>query len=279
MIQDVSDTAIWVATYRAWETERPDALFKDPLAARLAGERGAKIAKAMPGGKYTAWSLAIRTYIIDAYLRERIAAGVTTVVNLGAGLDTRPYRLELPPELLWVEVDFPHMIDFKEERLRGELPRCRLERVKLDLANREARRALLAAINARSTEALVLTEGVIPYLSNDEVASLADDLRALDRFRGWILDYFAPEVRKFMDKRRKKQMKNAPFRFAPEDWLGFFSQHGWKLAERRYLVEVTDQVGRSPPAPWWAKLVRPFFPRHKREAFRKFFGYAVLMPG
>src|SRR5262249_23317383 len=50
LIRNVSDTARWAAHYRALETERRDALFRDPLAARLAGERGRAIAKAMPRG-------------------------------------------------------------------------------------------------------------------------------------------------------------------------------------------------------------------------------------
>ena len=41
----ISDTALWVAVYRARETDRPDALFRDPLAYRLAGTRGEQIAQ------------------------------------------------------------------------------------------------------------------------------------------------------------------------------------------------------------------------------------------
>jgi O-methyltransferase involved in polyketide biosynthesis len=39
LIQNVSDTAFMVAVYRAMESERPDALFHDPLVRKLAGER------------------------------------------------------------------------------------------------------------------------------------------------------------------------------------------------------------------------------------------------
>jgi O-methyltransferase involved in polyketide biosynthesis len=38
LIENVSDTAFWIAHYRAVESARPDALFRDPLAALLAGE-------------------------------------------------------------------------------------------------------------------------------------------------------------------------------------------------------------------------------------------------
>ena len=50
LIRDISDTARWMAVYRARESERPDAVFTDPFARRLAGERGEQIANAMPFG-------------------------------------------------------------------------------------------------------------------------------------------------------------------------------------------------------------------------------------
>lgn len=55
-IKDVSDTALWVAYYRAKESERTDALFRDPLARKLIGERGQKIAENMGTmGRYAEW--------------------------------------------------------------------------------------------------------------------------------------------------------------------------------------------------------------------------------
>lgn len=117
LIENVSDTAFWIAHYRAVESARPDALFRDPLAALLAGEQGKKIARTMPMSFMTEWVVAIRTHIIDDYIRTAIAEGIDTVVNLGAGLDTRPYRMDLPEALQWIEVDYPRMIEFKERRL------------------------------------------------------------------------------------------------------------------------------------------------------------------
>src|SRR3954469_17468733 len=102
LLPNVSDTALWVAHYRAEESERPDALFRDPYAQRLAGERGRRIAEAMGAtSKYTRWTLVIRTVIIDRFISEAVAGGVDTVLNLGAGLDSRPYRMALPAALRW----------------------------------------------------------------------------------------------------------------------------------------------------------------------------------
>lgn len=275
MIQDVSDTALWVATYRAIETERPDALFKDPLAALLAGEKGRFIASRISGTRLTQWSVVIRTCIIDALIRELLPA-VDTVLNLGAGLDTRPYRLDLPASLRWVEVDYPHMVRLKDEKLANEKPRCRLERRGLDLADRPARQKLFAELDDR---VLVLTEGVIPYLSVDEAGSLADDLHAR-RFPLWITDYIAPRLMRLLHRgRRRRQMKNAPFRFEPADWFGFFLQHGWRVREIRYYAEASERLGRRIPRPWWSWFFLPLMlsKRHREEG-RRMSGYALLEP-
>ena len=124
LIKDVSDTAFMIAAFREIETNRRDPLFRDPLAARLSGELGRKIAAARPLASVVAWIVSLRTVIIDDFIRSALDQGVDTVLNLGAGLDTRPYRMDLPESLRWVEVDFPHMIEFKESRLSGEKARC-----------------------------------------------------------------------------------------------------------------------------------------------------------
>ena len=150
LIENVSDTAFWVAHYRALETQRSDALFHDPLASLLAGDRGKNIAKAMPMPFVTGWVVVVRTCIIDRYIQWALAQGVDAILNLGAGLDTRPYRMDLQNSLLWIEADYPHMIEFKQARLSNEKPRCHLERVSLDLANLTERRNLFGTVDARA---------------------------------------------------------------------------------------------------------------------------------
>src|SRR5262245_33521019 len=106
IITHVSDTARWVAVYRAMETERTDAIFRDPFARRLAGERGAAIAKAMDRRSRADWPMIVRTAVMDEVIMRAVREeGVLQVVNLAAGLDARPWRLDLPRELQWVDVD------------------------------------------------------------------------------------------------------------------------------------------------------------------------------
>ena len=104
LIRNISDTALLAAVYRARESERRDALFRDHFARRLAGKRGDQIADSIAFSNHT-WAWVARTYLFDQFIAELCRQGVEMVVNLAAGLDTRPYRMALPAALKWIEVD------------------------------------------------------------------------------------------------------------------------------------------------------------------------------
>ena len=283
LIRNVSDTAFWIAHHRAVETRRTDALFRDPLAGRLAGKRGRDIAAGMPAQRMIGWTVVIRTCVIDDLILAAIRDGVDTVLNLGAGLDTRPYRVNLPASVLWIEADYPHIIEYKEGELANEKPRCRLERVKIDLVDASKRRGLFSAIDARAGKILVLTEGVVPYLSVEQAGSLADDLREMVRLGYWVVDYFSPDAMKFRRSNQMgKKMLNAPFLFDPADWFGFFLHHGWEAKEIRYLADEGNRLGRPLPLPF---LLRAAFlvwglvlSRERKQEMRRFAGYVLLGP-
>src|SRR3954451_24699717 len=99
LIRDISDTARWMAVYRARETESDAPLFRDPFARALAGERGERIARALKFGEDNAWSFIARTHLFDRFVTRLVQDGADMVVNLAAGVDTRPYRLTLAPPL------------------------------------------------------------------------------------------------------------------------------------------------------------------------------------
>ncbi len=248
-IQDVSETALMVAMWRAAENTHPNPLYRDLLALKLAGDRGREITKGLPKGRTSIsyWMMAIRTRVIDDLIREAVADGVDLVLNLGAGLDTRPYRLALPSNLCWVEVDCAKIIELKESRLFGEKPACKLKRAACDLADVSSRQAVLASASEQGRNTLVLTEGVIPYLSEEEVGALASDLNNYSCFRYWVVDYFSPLIRKYLQAQSRKMLENAPFKFAPEDYFDFFLSHGWQAKDVRYIVDAAQKLGRRPP--------------------------------
>jgi methyltransferase (TIGR00027 family) len=245
LIRNVSDTARWVAVYRARETERPDAHFRDPFARRLAGERGEQIAKSMPLGRDNDWSMITRTWLGDQFINQQVQQGVDTVINLAAGLDARPYRMQLPPSLKWIEVDLPEILAYKEEILRDEKSVCSLERIRLDLSNATARRELFSELGGRSKKALIITEGLLIYLTSDDVAGLAKDLAVPPSFQSWILDIASPGLLRMLAKRMAKQLNEAaPFKFAPPEGPDFFVPYGWKPVDVRSLLKTAAKLKR-----------------------------------
>ncbi|MGZ8850930.1 MAG: class I SAM-dependent methyltransferase, partial [Thermoanaerobaculia bacterium] len=250
LIRNVSDTARWAAMFRAKEMERADALFRDPFAAGLAGERGAQIYREMPevGGRDTSWSWVLRTVLFDRAILKAIGEGFDTILNLAAGLDARPYRLELPPKLQWIEVDLPPMVEEKEELLRGEKPTCRLERVPLDLADVAARRKLFDRINASATRVLVITEGLLVYLERESAAALARDLASEPAFRRWALDIMSPGLLQMILKSWSRNLgeANAPPQFAPEEGPRYFERAGWTPVEVSSVLKAAAKAKRVP---------------------------------
>lgn len=277
-IGDVSDTSLWVAHYRALETERPDALFHDPLARILVGERGRRIAGTMKRiGRYTAWTVVMRTVVIDRYVQEFIDEGIDTVINLGAGMDTRPYRMKLPQDLRWIEVDYPHIIAHKERLLEDHSPVCRLSRVALDLSNDTDRERFFKEVSDGCSKAVVLTEGVIPYLTEEQVAVLAGEIHGQPHFVGWIAEYMSRDVYPHMKRiLRTPKMQNAPFRFFPDDWLGFFKEHGWTAKEISFHQQESLRLGRPIPMPWWAGIIMAMAGPEMVEKSKKMTGFMRL---
>lgn len=278
LIKNISDTARWVAAYRALESERSDAIFSDPYARRLAGEVGFRIVDKMPRGRSGGWAIVVRTKSLDEMIQRAIDRGVRTVVNLAAGLDSRPYRLALPSDLTWIEVDLPALLDYKTELLAGETPTCRLERISVDLADAGARANVLDRIAAETPEALVITEGLLVYLTADQVAALARDLRAHPSFRWWLFDLGSPQLLKMLESTWGKTLEegNAPLQFGPAEGPKFFEPYGWRTSEERSTLEEGERLKRQPAGAWLYRIFKPFVSAEKREMYRTMCLYVLL---
>jgi len=250
LIRDVSDTARWMAVYRARESERADAAFRDPFARRLAGDRGERIAAAMAFGEENAWSFVTRTYLFDRFVARLVQSGVDVVLNLAAGLDARPYRMQLPAALRWIEVDLTEILDYKEAILADAKPSCALERVRLDLSNGDARRGLFTRIGREATNVAVLSEGLLIYLMPQDVGELAMDLARPFSFHHWLVDIASPGLLATLTEHMGQavQRAGAPFLFAPAEGPEFFTRFGWKPAEVRSILKTAAKLGRLPIA-------------------------------
>ena len=276
-IRNVSDTALWVAIYRAMESERRDAIFHDPYARRLGGARGEAIVREMPQGTAMSWPLVVRTAVMDEIVNRCVREGAKTVLNLAAGLDARPYRMDLPADLRWIHVDMPDMVAYFREQMAGETPRCRIEFVAADLRGTDVRRTVFADA-AKEAPTLVITEGLLIYLEADDVAALARDLHDIAKARWWLSDLASPALLKQLEKSWSPQVRagNAPFLFGPRENTAFFAPHGWRENEFRSHWDEGLRLRRTMPFAWFWRLAMALTPARKREKLKRMSGMMLL---
>lgn len=260
-VRRVQDTARWVAMARALESERRDAHFTDPFARKLAGRAGEELVHELSGKMTGTWPIVARTCLIDPLVLGAVRDRAEAVLNLAAGLDSRPYRLDLPPALTWLEVDLPDVIADKERVLGSESPRCRLERVAADLSSEAAREKVLDDVARRFERVLVLTEGLLPYLERETALGLARDLRARESFFRWIADLPNAAVLRFIAKRTRNALQGtAAMRFGPDEGPRVFEPLGWKVVSAQSIFKAAGRLERlSFPMSLFARLPeRPY---------------------
>lgn len=284
LIEHVSDTARWVAFHRALESERPDALFRDLFARRLAGEHGQRIAEEMPalpgtypGPRGMTWFFSVRTKVFDELILDSIRnVEADAVLNLAAGLDARPYRLKLPDSLVWIEADQAEILDAKSEVLARERPACRVERIAVDLANTKARLHLFDQVASAHARVVVVTEGLLVYLEEAVVGSLADELRARVPMRRWVLESVTPEVLKRNMRAWGSVLAqgHAQWKFASPNGFEFFGAHGWSPEHERSFFAEARRLGREEARHMW--LLRAMAALSKR--LQNAVIYGVLQP-
>jgi methyltransferase (TIGR00027 family) len=277
-IENISDTARWVAVYRAMETERPDALFRDPYARRLAGAKGEEIVATMKRGRQMAWAMIVRTQVFDEIILERVRAGADMIVNLAAGLDARPWRLALPKTLRWVDVDLPEILRYKTETLRDATPVCRYEAVAADLTDAAVRRTLFTRLGGEGRNVLVVTEGLLVYLTAEQVSALARDLHAVASFKWWVFDLASPRLLRMMRRMwgRTVQRGNAPFQFAPAEGTAFFAPLGWREREFRSSMDEARRLRREMPGMWFWRILMRIGSARRREEGRRMSAIVLL---
>lgn len=276
LIRNISDTALWVAAFRGLESNRPDALFQDPYADRLAGDRITSLA-----GRFcfreTARVVALRTILIDRIIQASIRDGVDAVLSLAAGLDSRPYRMALPPDFKWYEVDLPDLIAYKELLLADKVPACQLRRIPLDLSRRSPRSALFSQVNQESRRVLILTEGLLVYLNPLQVRELGEDLYSYSHYQRWVFDLMNFPL-SWMKRLWQKELNAAriQFKFAPPEGTAFFRPMGWGESEYHSLFIAGDRFNRDFPGGKLMRLALGKCSPNTLEKINQFYGIAAL---
>ncbi|MGV0849257.1 SAM-dependent methyltransferase [Mycolicibacterium phlei] len=268
----VGTTAVMVAAARARETERDDALIRDPYAKILVSGAGtgvwerildpdlsAKIAEVDAEiaaifehmGNYQA----VRTRYFDQFFADAAAAGIRQIVILASGLDSRAYRLPWPDGTVVYEIDQPKVLEYKAARLaeHGVQPAARRVEVAVDLRH-DWPKALREAGFDPTKPTAWLAEGLLMYLpaaAQDRLFELITELSAAgSRVSVETVGVQAEERREQMRERFERirgmfgfeetvdvaeLMYHDPDRADVAEWL---EAHGWRATAVTSVAEM-----------------------------------------
>jgi methyltransferase (TIGR00027 family) len=243
---------------RALESEREDALFHDPLARAFAAAGGLWPSSPPPGDEAArrrrlavSFSIVIRTRFLDDLLQQASASGVRQVVLLGAGMDSRAFRMDWPEDTRLFEVDTEAPLGFKASVLRQEGAVARCERITVAVDLREDwPGALAAAGHDPAAPTVWIAEGLLIYLPEDAVELLLARISARSAAGSWMgLTLGSPGViERFGAGAVPGSAASLWVSEMPEDPVGWLAGHGWEAAGHS-LRERAAAYGRPISTP------------------------------
>ncbi|MFK8908501.1 class I SAM-dependent methyltransferase [Streptomyces sp. YS-3] len=253
-------TAVGVARVRALETERENALFRDPLAQAFAAAGGLwPSSPPLPDDEAArrrrlavSFSIIIRTKFLDDLLEQACASGVRQVVLLGAGMDSRAFRMDCPEGTRLFEVDTAAPLDFKASVLRQERAVARCERIAVPVDLREDwPGALTAAGHDPALPTAWIAEGLLIYLPDDAVELLLSRISTQSTAGSWMGLTLGSRgvIERFGADAAPGSAASMWISEMLEDPVGWLAGHGWE-ADSHTLRERAAAYGRpmsSPP--------------------------------
>jgi len=223
--------------------------------------------------------LICRTRFIDDLIEENTSAGIEQYVILGAGYDSRAYRLKLPPKLKIFEVDQPEVQGIKRLKLPKSISnRKNIIYVSIDFNNQSLKEQLLDAGFDKSKSTIYTLEGVSQYIPKEALSSTLKELATLNAnsnskiFISYVnkllledskacfgMGYSRPEKAiKFIINGAKKVGEPWISFYSAEEIQNLLSENGFIVIENQTLADLNSKyfapVGRLIPEDFIFKL-------------------------
>lgn len=258
-MKPISKTAFYCCGVRMWDAEREKPVCGDSYAKMFMNEQGLQILEMFREETRPNISNVGRHRIIDDLLRQELATNPSlTVVIIGAGFDTRAFRLNGGT---WIELDEPQVITYKEERLPAATSDNKLQRISIDFAT-ESIEQKLESFSGLSPVTVVI-EGVLMYLEEAAIDQLLQTLRRLFPRHKLICDLM---TRGFFETtagsiHEKLTGMGATFKFTVDNPEEVFLKNGYRELEKIPIIEkaVLFEAGEIPPQVW--QTVQPTLPQ------------------
>lgn len=217
------------------DAERTKPVCGDTYAKLFMNEDGLRILETFKDETSPNASNVARHRIIDDLLRrELLSNSDLSVVIIGAGFDSRAYRLNGGT---WIELDEPQVITYKNERLPVSQSENELHRIAIDFSTDSLEEKL--SWFARRTPVVIVIEGVFMYLEEETIKQLLQTLRSMFPKHKLICDLMS---RRFFEKygrtiHEKLTGMGATFKFTADNPEDVFVKSGYERTARISIVE------------------------------------------
>jgi len=222
-----------------------------PPARRLLFNLSEKRAQGVWGG------VLCRKRYIDEKVLEALSAGITAVVILGAGLDTRAYRLAAPAAMPVFEVDLPENIEYKRAKLEqvyGRVP-AHVTLVSVDFERQELESVLASQGYKAEQKTFFVWEAVTQYLTEAGVRKTFGFLAKAGIGSRLVFTYIRKD---FIDGRARYGLDTLyqayrvkgqlwHFGIAPEQVAEFLADYSWRELEQEFIAQYLKPSGRALP--------------------------------
>jgi methyltransferase (TIGR00027 family) len=269
-ISTIHDTAAWAVAGRFHETCRQDALFRDPWAERWIADLPQWALRPNP-------IVVARTHLMDCCVYQAVSEGVSTIINLAAGFDMRPYRMELPEHLRWIELDFAEVFEQKNTAISEThaVPSCLVQQHEMDIRQGDVLGAFLEE-EVKGVSALVITEGLLIYLTQSEVDGLCQTLGAIPNL-DWVVDFAGKLQLQELQQKFNPRLPSSPMQFAPPVGLEYFAKFGWKCRLYASFLDAVWKLKRDRSLRQQVlQALKPYMSSQRRARLFNEFGVAWL---
>ncbi len=237
----ISNTAFYCCGVRMLDAEHPRSLCNDHFAKRFMDERGMQIFEPFKSEILPNISNTVRCHIIDEFIRSQLIENADSlVISVGAGFDTRPYRLKGGH---WVEVDEPKIIIYKNEKLPITECANSLTRISIDFANE----ALTKKLEAYRTHQhiVIVIEGVFMYLEDNAIETTIKQLQTLFPKHVLLCDLMTKKMfDKFARSVHDKLVEaGAQFTTRPDNPAAIFTRHTYTESSRTPMFKRAYELG------------------------------------
>jgi methyltransferase (TIGR00027 family) len=235
------------------DAQQPQPICGDEYANVFMNEHGTQIYDMFKDEVHCNASMLVRHRMIDDILRRQLLVNPDLcIITIGAGLDSRPYRLDGGS---WFELDEPAVVQHKNKRLPTAKCANPLKRISINFST-DSLEDKLAAL-ATDNPVMIVMEGVIIYLSEDEIKETITTFHQLFPQHQLVCDLVNRDMVERYGRSLHEKIEGIGTQFKPVECPEkVFISNGYRIKNRMSVVERSTDFGINKFPKW---VLRCFF--------------------